>query len=57
VRWYEDGTEELFNLADDLSETRNLADRQKSKRRELSADLDRWLKSVKAKMAVPVAND
>ena len=57
VRWYEDGTEELFNLADDLSETRNLADRQKSKRRELSADLDRWLKSVKAKMAVPVAKD
>ena len=57
VRWYEDGTEELFNLADDLAETTDLADRQKPKRRELSADLDRWLKSVKAKMAVPVARD
>ena len=57
VRWYEDGTEELFNLADDLSETRNLADRQKFKRKELSADLDRWLKSVKASMAVAVAKD
>ena len=57
VRWYEDGTEELFNLADDLAETTDLADRQKPKRRELSADLDRWLKSVKAKMPVPVARD
>ncbi len=57
VRWYEDGTEELFNLADDLAETTDLADRQKPKRRELSADLDRWLKSVKAKMAVPVSRD
>ena len=57
VRWYEDGSEELYNLADDLSETRNLGVKQESKRRELADDLDRWLKSTKAKMPVPVAGN
>ncbi len=36
VRWYEDGSEELYDLA---------------------AGLDHWLKSTKAKMAVPVAGN
>ena len=57
VRWYEDGSEELFNLADDLSERKDLALEQKGKRRELAADLDRWLKDAGAKMAVPVAGN
>ena len=57
VRWYEDGAEELYHLADDLSETKDLAAKQESKRRELASDLDRWLKSVKAKMPVPVAGN
>ena len=57
VRWYEDGSEELFNLADDISETRDLAAGQGLKRGELAAELDRWLKSVKAKMAVPVTKN
>jgi hypothetical protein len=57
VRWYEDGSEELYHLADDLSETKDLAAKQESKRRELASDLNRWLKSVKAKMPVPVAGN
>ncbi len=57
LRWYEDGSEELFNLADDLSESKDLALEQKGKRRELAADLDHWLKATGAKMAVPVAGN
>jgi arylsulfatase A-like enzyme len=57
LRWYEDGSEELFNLADDLAESKDLALQQKGKRRELADDLDRWLKATGAKMAVPVAGN
>ena len=53
VRWYEDGAEQLFNLADDLSEERDLAKSNPEKRRELSLALDVWLEGVGAKLAVP----
>ena len=52
VRWYESGEEEVFNLKNDLSEKRNLAMANPEKRAELAGDLDRWLESVGARMAV-----
>jgi arylsulfatase A len=37
---------ELFNLADDLGETTNLADRQPQRAAELSKALHEWMKSI-----------
>jgi arylsulfatase A-like enzyme len=53
IRFYESGREELFNLKTDLSETRDLADLNPEKRKEISARLDTWLKQVDAQMPVP----
>lgn len=39
---------ELFNIKDDLSETKNMANLNKKKRDELLADLLKWLEEIKA---------
>jgi uncharacterized sulfatase len=41
---------ELYNLRDDIGETRDLAATQPAKARELRAALDAWWRSVDAKM-------
>lgn len=56
IRFYESGTEELYNLQNDLSETNNLAKLNPVKRKELGARLDAWLKDVGAQMPVPRQN-
>ena len=53
IRFYETGTEELYNVKSDLSETDNLAASNPEKRKELSARLNAWLKEVGAQMPVP----
>jgi arylsulfatase A len=53
IRFYETGTEELYNLKDDLAEQHDLAAANPAKRAELSARLDAWLKSVGAQLPVP----
>lgn len=53
IRFYETRAEELYNLKDDLSEQHNLAESNPARRKELSARLDTWLKSVGAQMPVP----
>jgi len=53
IRFYETGTEELYNLKDDLSETHNLAPSNPAKCKELGSRLDAWLKQVGAQMPVP----
>jgi len=53
VRWYEDGSEELFRLSDDLGEQKDLISTMPEKRSELSGDLDAWLKTTGARMAMP----
>jgi arylsulfatase A-like enzyme len=55
IRFYETGTEELYNLKSDLSENNNLSESNPEKRKELSARLDAWLKEVGAQMPVPKA--
>ncbi len=50
IRHYEDGRRELYNLKDDLSETKNLAAKMPEKVKTLDAKLTAWLKSVGAKM-------
>lgn len=53
IKWYEGPTNELYNLADDLSETTNLAGERPEKVEELDALLAEWLGTVGAKMPVP----
>jgi arylsulfatase A-like enzyme len=48
IEFYEDGRLELFNLKDDVSEQRNLVQREPAKARELHTLLKRWRASVRA---------
>lgn len=50
LEYYEDGRLELYNLADDLAEARNLADSQSARAERLRKRLRAWLKSVAAQL-------
>jgi arylsulfatase A-like enzyme len=56
IEWYEDGSLELFNLRDDLSEARNVAAMNPDKVRELHARLADWRSEVMAVMPTPNPN-
>lgn len=53
VRFYETGTSELYHLAEDPLEQKDLASAQPEKAKELLALLDGWLKDSGAQMPVP----
>ena len=49
IQYYENpGDVELFNLKADLGETKNLAKKNPAKAKQLAADLNAWIKKVKA---------
>jgi len=48
VHFYEDGRDELYDLANDVSETKDLAVTQPERAKALRTRLDAWLKSVDA---------
>ena len=50
IEWYEDGALELFNLADDIGEQRNVASANPVKVRELHDLLKAWRLETKARM-------
>ncbi|MEM9701040.1 MAG: sulfatase-like hydrolase/transferase, partial [Planctomycetota bacterium] len=56
IERYEDGTLELYHLAKDLSERRDLAARQPEKAEELRRLLSEWRKAVGANMPTPNPN-
>jgi arylsulfatase A-like enzyme len=53
IHWFEDDRAELFNLADDLAETRDLAAREPARVTALRAELTAWQRSVGAKFPIP----
>jgi arylsulfatase A-like enzyme len=53
IRFYESDREELYDLHDDPSETRDLAAAEPARRQALAARLDTWLDEVGAQMPVP----
>lgn len=53
MEFYEDGRLELYNLRDDIGETKNLASSQPDKARELRSTLAAWRRDVGAKMPKP----
>jgi arylsulfatase A-like enzyme len=56
IEWYEDGSTELYNLRDDIGETRNLAVKMPDKARDMKARLDAWLKDLNPEMPKPNPN-
>ena len=50
IRWHEDGSEEMFNISKDISETIDIGSDQSAKREELSKDLSEWIKSSGARL-------
>ncbi len=53
VHFYEDGRTELYNLAEDVGEARDLASEMPDKAAELLAKLDAWRAEVGAQKPVP----
>lgn len=56
IEWLEDGRVELFNLAQDLAETNDLAAQEPQRVAELPAELHAWQKEVGAKFPIPNPN-
>jgi uncharacterized sulfatase len=50
IEWYEDGRLELFNLADDIGETRNLAPLEPDRAARMQRMLDDWRTQTNAIM-------
>lgn len=50
VHFYEDGRDELYDLANDVGETKDLASAQPALAKTLRTRLDAWLKSVDAQL-------
>ena len=53
IEFYEEGRRELFNVAKDVSESRNLAEQEPDRVRELAEKLAAWRKSVGALLPTP----
>ena len=53
IRFFEDRHEELYNLKEDIGETKNLADTETEKRADLSAMLTAWQEEIEARIPEP----
>ncbi len=53
MEFFEDGRLELYNLRDDVGETKNLAQEQPTKTKELHEKLIAWRKAINAPMPTP----
>ncbi|WAC21118.1 sulfatase [Luteolibacter sp. SL250] len=53
IEWFEDGKTELFNLAQDVSEEKDLSGENPQKTAELLADLKTWREKSNAQMPTP----
>ena len=56
IEWEEENRAELFNLAQDIGEKNNLADKEPQRLSELRAELAAWQKQVGAKFPSPNPN-
>ncbi len=53
IRFYEDGSVQLFNLADDIGERNNLAGKFPAETKQLNDRLGRYLIAVNAQLPTP----
>ena len=56
MKFYEGNRVELYNLEDDLGETRNLAQEKPEKREQLLNQLNGWLQEHDAPLPTPKEN-
>ena len=56
IEFFEDNRLELYNLREDISESKNVAEDEPERTRQLHARLKDWQKQVNAKFPVPNAN-
>ena len=56
IRNYDDGSLELYDLQDDISEKRNLAKKSPEIAKSLNRKLSNWLKETNAPMPALLAN-
>jgi len=54
IKYYKTGQVELYNLADDIGETKNLAKSMPDVTNRLNARLGKWLKETRAAMPRPL---
>jgi arylsulfatase A-like enzyme len=54
IKWYDDESVELYNLADDLSEKNDLSQKMPRKAADLKHKLEAWLTRTDAAMPVPI---
>jgi len=57
IEYYDDGTVELYNLVDDLSEQHDLSAALPEKAQAMKGTLDRWLAASDARMPVPIRQE
>ncbi|MHC4744236.1 MAG: sulfatase-like hydrolase/transferase [Planctomycetota bacterium] len=57
IEWYEDGSVELYDLREDLSEKKDLAEKMPKKAAELKTMLAKWRKEVGARMPASPPRD
>jgi arylsulfatase A len=53
LQFHEDGRFELYNLKEDIGETKNIAQQNREKVKSLNTKMELWRKSVKAQMPMP----
>jgi arylsulfatase A-like enzyme len=53
VHFYEDNRDELYDLSQDIGETKDLASTQATRAKAMREQLDAWLKSVDAQLPMP----
>jgi len=53
IKWYLDGSVELYDLSTDISEKVNIADKKPKIAAQMKADLEAWLKANNAQMPEP----
>jgi hypothetical protein len=55
IHYWDGGRDELYNLAEDVGEQKDLAGKNPEKVRELRSPLDRWLSDVGGRIPAPTA--
>ena len=56
IEWYEDGVIELYDLANDPGEVKNLADEHADVAERLHQRLNDWRRTIGARMSTPNPN-
>ncbi len=57
IEFYDDGSVELYDLANDIGEQRDVSGQMPQRAAEMKAELDRWLEASGAKMPTPVGSE